>query len=304
MGRDSLREGGAARNFDNPRVRGSVGVHPRPSAAQPSVLRMKKLLPSALALTALGLGTPLLAQSPAPSAPAASPAAPVSPNAPKTDLEKTSYAIGLDIVRTLKGQGIDIDASFLAAAIRDASTGGQMAMTPEQVQATLGDLQKVQMAKRQAQMAKVQESRKAAGETNVAEGKKFLEENKGKPGVTTLADGLQYKVLTQGNGATPKTTDTVTVNYRGTLIDGTEFDSSYKRGEPATFPVSGVIKGWTEILQQMKVGSKYQVFIPSDLAYGERGAGQDIGPNATLIFDVELLGIKDEAATPAASPAK
>ena len=261
---------------------------------------MKKFLPSALTLAALGLGTPLYAQSPAP---AASAAAPASPNAPKTDLEKTSYAIGLDIVRTLKQQGIDIDPQFLAAAIRDASSGATLAMTPDQITAALGQLQQSQQAKRQAQMAKLQESRKAAGEANVGEGKKFLDENKGKPGVTTLADGLQYKVLTEGTGPMPKASDTVTVNYRGTLINGTEFDSSYKRGEPATFPVNGVIKGWTEILQQMKAGSKYQVFIPSDLAYGERGAGQDIGPNATLIFDIELLGVKGDEA-PAATSAK
>ncbi len=262
---------------------------------------MKKFLPSAFTFAALGLGTPLCAQSPAP---ATSPAAaPASPNAPKTDLEKTSYAIGLDIVRTLKQQGIEIDPQFLAAAIRDASSGTTLAMTPDQITAALGQLQSSQQAKRQAQMAKMQESRKAAGETNVGEGKKFLDENKGKPGVTTLADGLQYKVLTEGTGPVPKASDMVTVNYRGTLINGTEFDSSYKRGEPATFPVNGVIKGWTEILQQMKAGSKYQVFIPSDLAYGERGAGQDIGPNATLIFDIELLGVKNDEA-PAATPAK
>ena len=273
---------------------------------------MKKFLPSALALAALSLGTPLFAQAPpppAPPGPGAPPPPPAGPNAPKTDVEKTSYAIGIDVVRTLKQQGIDIDPQFLAAAIRDAGTGGQLQMTPEQMQATLGQLQQAQQTKRQAQMAKVQEARKAAGETNVVEGKKFLDENKGKPGVTTLADGLQYKVLTEGTGPVPKATDTVTVNYRGTLINGTEFDSSYKRNEPATFPVGGVIKGWTEILQLMKTGSKYQVFIPADLAYGERGAGQDIGPNATLIFDVELLSIQnDAAATPpapaAATPAK
>ena len=262
---------------------------------------MKKFLPSALTFAALGLGTPLFAQSPAP---AASPAAaPVSPNAPKTDVEKTSYAIGVDIVRTLKQQTIDIDPAFVAAAIRDAGSGAPLAMTPEQMTATLGQLQQAQQAKRQTQMAKMQESRKAAGDANVGEGKKFLDENKGKPGVTTLSDGLQYKVVTEGTGPVPKASDTVTVNYRGTLINGTEFDSSYKRGEPATFPVGGVIKGWTEILQQMKVGSKYQVFIPSDLAYGERGAGQDIGPNATLIFDIELLGVKADDA-PATTPAK
>ena len=141
-------------------------------------------------------------------------------------------------------------------------------------------------------MAKAKEAQKAASSGNEAEGAKFLAENKSKPGVVTLPDGLEYKVLTQGTGPTPKETDTVTVNYRGTLINGTEFDSSYKRGEPASFPVNGVIKGWTEILQLMKTGSKYQVVIPAELAYGDRGAGQDIAPGSTLIFEVELLSIK------------
>ena len=138
---------------------------------------------------------------------------------------------------------------------------------------------------------------------NTAAGEKFLAENKKKDGVKTTASGLQYKVLKEGSGAAPKETDTVVTNYRGTLIDGTEFDSSYKRGQPAVFPVNRVIKGWTEALQLMKPGSKYQLFIPASLAYGERGAGQEIGPNSTLIFEVELISIKSaEAAAPPASP--
>ena len=147
---------------------------------------------------------------------------------------------------------------------------------------------------------------KEAGEKNTKEGEKFLAENKTKPGVKTTASGLQYLVEKEGSGAAPKETDTVTVNYRGTLIDGTEFDSSYKRGEPATFPVNRVIKGWTEALQLMKPGGKYKLFIPANLAYGPSGAGGDIGPNATLIFEVELMSAKPaEAATtsPATSPA-
>ena len=237
---------------------------------------MKFFIPSTLALAVLSFAAPLCAQDAKPS----------------TDVQKSSYAIGLDVVRTLKQQGIEIDPQFLAAGIRDAGTGATLQMTPEETTAALTTLQQSQRAKQQAQMAKMQEAKKAAGGTNEAEGKKFLEENKSKPGVTVLPDGLQYKVLTEGTGAVPKATDTVTVNYRGTLINGTEFDSSYKRGEPATFGVGGVIPGWTEILQKMKTGSKYQVFIPSNLAYGERGAGADIGPNATLIFEVELLSIK------------
>src|SRR6478735_5995613 len=133
---------------------------------------------------------------------------------------------------------------------------------------------------------------KQAGEKNKTDGTKFLEDNKKKPGVKTTASGLQYKVEKEGTGAQPKATDMVTVNYRGTLIDGTEFDSSYKRGQPATFPVNGVIKGWTEALQLMKQGAKYQLFIPANLAYGERAMGPDIGPNSTLIFDVELQDVK------------
>jgi FKBP-type peptidyl-prolyl cis-trans isomerase len=133
---------------------------------------------------------------------------------------------------------------------------------------------------------------KKESEANIAAGKKFLEENKKKKGVTVTASGLQYEVVKQGNGATPKATDTVKVHYKGTLLDGTEFDSSYKRGQPASFPVNGVIKGWTEALQLMKVGDTFKLVIPADLAYGERGAGGMIGPNATLVFEVELLGVE------------
>jgi FKBP-type peptidyl-prolyl cis-trans isomerase FklB len=147
------------------------------------------------------------------------------------------------------------------------------------------------------------EKQKAAGEKNASEGVKFLEDNKKKEGVKTTASGLQYKSLKEGSGAQPKATDTVTVNYRGTLTDGTEFDSSYKRNEPTTFPLSGVIKGWTEGLQLMKKGSKYQFFIPANLAYGERSPGAGIPPNSTLIFEVELLEVKGGAPSPSPSPA-
>jgi FKBP-type peptidyl-prolyl cis-trans isomerase FklB len=137
------------------------------------------------------------------------------------------------------------------------------------------------------------------GEINKKAGEDFLAQNKTKPGVVALPDGLQYKILKEGTGPKPTANDTVVCNYRGTLLDGTEFDSSYKRGQPATFPVSGVIKGWTEGVQLMPVGSKWQLFLPADLAYGNRGAGQDIGPNATLIFEVELLSIQSKAAAQA-----
>jgi FKBP-type peptidyl-prolyl cis-trans isomerase FklB len=146
-------------------------------------------------------------------------------------------------------------------------------------------------------MAKREQAGKEAGAKNKVEGEAFLAENGKKEGVVTLPDGLQYKILKEGDGAKPKATDTVTVHYRGTLISGTEFDSSYKRKEPVSFPVNGVIAGWTEALQLMKVGSKWQLFIPSTLAYGERGAGPDLGPNATLIFEVELISIGKPEAT-------
>ncbi len=195
----------------------------------------------------------------------------------KDQKDKVSYSIGLDIGSTLKRQLIDVNDEILNAGIKDGLSGAE---TSHDRRANEGNdelFQKEMMAKQAA-------VRKEAGEKNAAEGKKFLDENKTKEGVKTTASGLQYKVLKEGTGTAPKATDTVKVNYRGTTIDGKEFDSSYKRGEPATFPVNRVIKGWTEALQLMKPGSKYQLFIPADLAYGERGAGADIGPNSYLDF--------------------
>lgn len=223
----------------------------------------------------------------------------------KDSQDKVSYSIGLDIGMTLKRQNIDIKPDVLIAGLKDAVSGAKPQMTEAQIKETMSAFQKEMMAKQTAVM-------KEAAEKNKAEGDKFLAENKAKAGVKTTADGLQYKVLKEGSGAMPKASDTVVVNYRGTLIDGTEFDSSYKRNEPATFPVSGVIKGWTEGLQLMKVGSKYQFVIPSSLAYGEQGASQEIGPNKTLVFEVELMDIKkaeapaspSAASSPSASPAK
>lgn len=203
----------------------------------------------------------------------------------KTEKDKISYSIGLDIGNKFKSQSIDIDTDVLAKGMKDALSGNKPLLTEIEVKEVMTAFQKDMMAK-QAEKAK------AAAEKNGKEGIAFLAENKKKDGVKTTENGLQYKVIKAGNGPMPKLTDTVSVNYRGTLIDGAEFDSSYKRGEPATFPVNGVIKGWTEALQLMKVGSKWQLFVPSSLAYGERGAGGNIGPNATLIFEVELLSIK------------
>ena len=180
---------------------------------------------------------------------------------------------------------VAINPDALAAAMKDIFAGAKPQLTDEEVQQVMQDFQKKMMAKQMA-------AREEGLAKNKGEGEKFLAENKKKEGVKTTASGLQYKVIKDGTGKTPKATDTVKTHYRGTLINGTEFDSSYKRGEPAEFPVNGVIKGWTEALQLMKEGAKWQLFIPSNLAYGERGAGQAIGPNATLIFDIELLDIE------------
>lgn len=199
--------------------------------------------------------------------------------------EKQSYAIGMDIANNLKRQNVEIDPALLVKGVQDVYGGGKTLLSDEEVREVLTSLQKDLMQKAQAQALEM-------AEKNRKEGEAFLGENRKKEGVVTLESGLQYKVIRTGDGPTPKATDTVEVNYRGTLIDGTEFDSSYKRGQTVTFPVSGVIAGWTEALQKMKVGDKWQLFIPSDLAYGQRAVGRDIGPNSTLIFEVELLGIK------------
>jgi FKBP-type peptidyl-prolyl cis-trans isomerase FklB len=201
--------------------------------------------------------------------------------------DKVSYSIGMDIGSNLKRQSIEVDPDILLRGVKDAMSGGETLLTSEEARETLTALQK-------DLMEKAQERRNQAAEKNKKEGEAFLAENKNKEGVVTLPSGLQYKIVKQGDGPSPKETDTVETNYRGTLIDGTEFDSSYKRGQAAVFPMKGVIRGWTEALQLMKVGGKWQLFVPPELAYGERGAGP-IGPNATLIFDVELMSIKEDA---------
>ena len=186
-----------------------------------------------------------------------------------------------------KKQSVPVDVNIMARGIKDALAGSKTLLTEDEAQATIMEMQKDMQAKQQEKM-------KEAGAANKKEGDAFLAANKAKDGVVTLPSGLQYKILKAGAGPKPTASDSVICNYRGTLINGTEFDSSYKRGQPATFPVSGVIKGWTEALQLMPVGSKWQLFIPSDLAYGERGAGADIGPGATLIFEVELMSIEEK----------
>lgn len=210
--------------------------------------------------------------------------------------EKTSYAIGMYYGAGLKRQGIelnDINSDELVRALKASLTGETLTLSEPEMRETLNKFQ-------QELNGRQQEKRRVAGEKNKAEGPKFLEENKSKPGVVVLPSGLQYKVLTDGSGDSPKTEDIVSVNYRGTLIDGTEFDSSYKRGQPAKYRVTGVIPGWTEALQKMKPGSKWQLFVPSNLAYGENG-NQNIAPNATLLFDLELISV--EAPPPPAPPA-
>src|SRR5436190_14823239 len=203
----------------------------------------------------------------------------------KDQKDKASYSIGYDIGDSFKKQKIELNIDALVAGLKEALAGKDATLPKEEREKTLQAFQKEMMEKQMT-------ASKEAAAKNLAEGEKFLAENKKKEGVKTTASGLQYKVIKEGSGPSPKETDTVVTNYKGTLIDGTEFDSSYKRNEPASFPVNRVIKGWTEALQLMKPGSKYQLFIPSSLAYGERGAGQLIGPNATLIFDVKLLSIK------------
>lgn len=203
----------------------------------------------------------------------------------KTKKDKVSYSIGLDIGSSFKKQAIDIDPEILLRGLKDALSGKPALLTDAEVREVLIAFQQEVRAKEEGRVKEIAEKNKKEGEA-------FLAENKKKKSVVTLPSGLQYKVITAGTGEMPKSTDTVTTHYRGTLIDGTEFDSSYERGQPATFPVTGVIAGWTEALQLMKVGSKWQLFIPSGLAYGARGAGGTIGPDATLIFEVELISIK------------
>ena len=203
----------------------------------------------------------------------------------KTQKDKTSYAMGMNFGTGLRKQSIDIDPAILARGLRDSFSNGKTLLTEDEARAVLTQLQG-ELRKKQQDMAQ------QLGDANKKEGAAFLEANKAREGVVALPSGLQYKVLQEGTGPKPAPTDTVVCNYRGTLLNNTEFDSSYKRGQPATFPVNGVIKGWTEALQLMPVGSKWQLFIPAELAYGERGAGGQIGPNSTLIFEVELLSIQ------------
>jgi FKBP-type peptidyl-prolyl cis-trans isomerase FklB len=204
----------------------------------------------------------------------------------KNEKDRLSYAIGMDIGNGLKSQNIDLNPEIVAQGIWDALSGGKTLMKEQEYRDTITAFKQEMQQKQKAQM-------KEFSEKNQKDGEKFLAENKTGEGIITLPSGLQYKVIKAGTGKSPKSSDTVTVNYRGTLINGTEFDSSYRRGQPASFKVGGVIPGWTEALQLMKVGAKWELYIPSNLAYGARGAGRNIGPNSTLIFEVELISVKE-----------
>lgn len=256
---------------------------------------MKKLV-TLSALLLAGTGVVVTAQQAA--QPAAQPATPpasqqqpaqANPEKPQSLDDQASYIIGLNIGRNLKAQEVPANLDLVVKGLRDGLSGAQPAMTDEEMTATMNNFQQQMMAKQEARM-------KAEGEKNKKAADDFLAANKAKKGVVTTASGLQYEVVQEGTGASPKATDQVTVHYTGTLLDGTKFDSSVDRGQPATFPVNQVIAGWTEALQLMKVGGKYKLYIPPALGYGERGAGGEIGPNSLLVFDVELLGIGEPAA--------
>jgi len=231
------------------------------------------------------------AQTPAAKRPATA-AKSAAPLTLKTQKEKFSYALGMNTGKrmgeSLKKQSVPFDPAILVRGMKDGMAGGKTLLTDDEAQAVLNEM-RTELSKKQQEKTQQEEA------ANKKDGEAFLAANKGKEGVVTLPSGLQYKILTAGTGPKPTTSDSVVCNYKGTLLNGTEFDSSYKRGEPATFPVTGVIKGWTEALQLMPVGSKWQLFVPSDLAYGERSPSPEIGPDSTLVFEVELLSIQDKS---------
>ena len=203
----------------------------------------------------------------------------------KTDVDKLSYSIGTDLGKNFKRQGIDISPDALALGLKDGMKGGKLLLTEEQMKEVLNKFQKELMEKRTAEFKEKAEENKAKGET-------FLKENKKKEGVVSLPSGLQYKILEKGKGPAPGKDDVVTVDYTGRLINGEVFDSTEKTGKPATFKLSQVIPGWTEALQLMKEGATWEIYVPSDLAYGARNVGGPIGPNETLIFKIHLINVK------------
>jgi len=203
----------------------------------------------------------------------------------KTQKEKASYELGVDVARDIQRQGVEIDSELVVRGLRDTLSGQKLLMSEKELRDT-------RIAVQYELRKKAIHDRKIAAIDNKAAGEAFLAENKTKEGVVTLPSGLQYKILKEGHGKTPAESDTAVCRYRGTLIDGTEFDSSDGTGKPATFQMKAVIPGWREALKLMPVGSKWQLFIPPQLAYGQQGSGRDIGPNATLIFELELLSIR------------
>src|SRR5271157_1762009 len=263
------------------------------AAAQQTPASTTQPSPAAAPAPAAKTQTPPAAKKPATASAAKTPAT-LTLTTPK---EKASYAIGMNVGKQmgkdLKEHGVDIDPAILLRGMKDGLAGGKTLLTDEEAKSTIIDLQK--------------EAAKAQADANKKKGDAFLAENKTKEGVVTLPSGLQYKILQEGTGPKPTAADIVVCNYRGTLLDGKEFDSSYKRGQPATFPLGQVIRGWTEALQLMPVGSKWQLFLPPELAYGERSMGPDITPYSTLIFEVELVSIKPPekpAEKPVAQPAE
>jgi len=276
------------------------------AAAQDAPAPTKQQSPTATPAPATKTQTPPAAKKPA-TTPAAKTPAPLTLTTPK---DKASYAIGMNVGKSvgkdLLDHFVDIDQAILLRGVKDGLAGEKSLLTDEETKAVLTEVQKESRQKQEEIRKQQEEIAKAQGEVNKKQGAAFLAENKTKEGVVTLPSGLQYKILQPGTGPKPTTTDTVVCNYRGTVIGGKEFDSSYKRGQPATFPLGQVIKGWTEALQLMPVGSKWQLFLPPELAYGERSAGPDITPYSTLVFEVELVSIKPPekpAEKPAASPA-
>jgi FKBP-type peptidyl-prolyl cis-trans isomerase FklB len=265
----------------------------RNRAADGKILHMKKISIVILYILFVGMfgAKPFAAQSSGSSQPVGDPSAKPQNSSPastfKNDEEKISYALGMRMALELNvlRKNVELNPDLVAQGLKDSLSGGKTRLTDDERITLLTQLQRDLEMKEQA-------LKQHMAETNLKDGEAFLAANKTKEGVVALASGLQYKILTQGTGPKPTLKDTVVCNYRGAFLNGKEFDSSYKRGEPATFPVVGVIKGWTEALQLMPVGSKWQLFVPPSLAYGDLGHGRDIEPNATLIFEVELLSIQ------------
>ncbi len=209
-----------------------------------------------------------------------------------SEKDKISYTIGGNLGKNFKDQNFDFNPEMIARGISDAMSGTMTLMTEEEMKATFAEFQKVMAVKQQEKMKMQQEQSGKLAEGAKKRGADFMAGNASQQGVVTLPSGVQYKIVTEGSGSKPSASSTVTTHYRGALLSGKVFDSSYDRGQPASFPVNGVIAGWTEVLQLMSVGSKWTVWIPSDKAYGDQGAGQDIGPGETLAFDIELISIQ------------